>query len=306
MMTKKTVTLSFFAAAATMVSVWAAKPGPQLPPKQKKTQGPALGESKAVDEVKRLTDGQNSETDSQSTNDSGAVPDISISAAVVQAVKSTAITTTTTTATTSTTLKKKTSTPVAEKSKVDAPKTLKSEEPAQESTVLPQSRLWLVLDKKPELGFMSGWAFTRKELSTLVGDGFTYGFLAAQEIVPGVQAQIRMSGSHHREKTDTRKSSLNLFPFEVLAQFSRVHANFTLYVQPGLGGTGWNSKSVRLVDKYEQKAHGFDFMASGGFGFKYKTSESPWSIGADTSLAYVSGYFDNYFSRVLVYTTYQF
>jgi hypothetical protein len=139
-----------------------------------------------------------------------------------------------------------------------------------------------------------------------VGDGFAYGVMAAQEFQPQVQLQVRLTGSHHSEKNSFRKSSLNLFPFEVLLQFSKDHGPFRFYLQPGLGTALWFAKSERLVDARIQKNHGFDFMASGGLGMQYRLPNHPWRVGADMSLAYVSGYFDNYFSRILVYTSYQF
>jgi len=273
----------------------AASPVQQLPPKKKKaSQAENLGESAAVDEVKRMTEVGLGEEPADRANVTGAVAPVMISPAAVQSLGAESNTA---------------SAPDAKKAEADekvqvTSTELTSEKPAQAE--LPQSKLWLVLKKKPELGFMTGWAFARKELSTLVGDGFSYGFLAAQEIVPGVQGQLRVSGTHHREQTASRKSSLNLFPFEVLAQFSRQVGAVRFYVQPGLGGALWNSRSIRLIDQREKRAKGFDFMASGGLGFKYKMPEQPWSLGADASMAYVSGYFDNYFTRVLVYTTYQF
>jgi hypothetical protein len=275
------IALSFVSSAV------AREPVQQLPPKQKKSMSASeLGDSKAVDEVRRMT--EESKNLGPSTETSGAVPPITISPAIVQSIKA----------------KKKEEVPEPAKvSSVDLAPIKKPEAVAPEP---PQAKLWLVLDKKPELGFLTGWAFARKELATLVGDGFSYGFLAAQELHPGIQAQLRISGSHHREKDATSKSSLNLFPFEFLAQFAQTSGNLKFYVQPGLGGATWTSRSERLVDGRTQKANGFDFMASAGLGFKYKIQDNPWSVGADASMAYVSGYFDNYFSRVLVYSTYQF
>jgi|GEM_PF-2507011 len=288
----------FLIAAGIAVSA-DAQPATKLPPKQKKTpSAQELGESRAVDEVNRMTEKSAAANEAQSTETSGAVPPVMISPAVVNSLNSSAAASTST---------EKVVVKEEPKKEESAPKVSSVElEEKGGAPQLPQTRLWLVLDKKPELGFLTGWAFTRKELSTLVGDGFSYGFLAAQEIQPGIQAQLRISGSHHREEKSDRTSSLNLFPFEVLAQFSRAHGNLRFYVQPGMGGAAWAAKSVRLVDQREQKTKGFDFMASAGLGFKYKTKEVPWSLGADVSMAYVSGYFDNYFNRILVYTTYQF
>jgi hypothetical protein len=285
------LSLSFLLALGGIASAQAREPIQKLPPKQKKSASQAeLGDSKAVEEVRRMT--EDSGAMGPSTDTSGAVPPISISPAIVQSIEKPK----------QRNSEQKTPEP-AKVSSVDLGSSKKSEVVAPEP---PQAKLWLVLDKKPELGFLTGWAFARKELATLVGDGFSYGFLAAQEMHPGIQAQLRLSGSHHREKDATRKSSLNLFPFEFLAQFAQSAGNLKFYVQPGLGGAAWTSRSERLVDGRVQKANGFDFMASAGLGFKYKIQENPWSVGADASMAYVSGYFDNYFSRVLVYSTYQF
>jgi hypothetical protein len=289
-MSRRHLSLGLFLTVGFAASANAREPVQKLPPKQKKsTDTSELGDSKAVEEVRRMT--EESRNLGPSTDTSGAVPPITISPAIVQSIK------------------KPVEKPIektpepAKVSSVDLGSNKKSEAVAPEP---PQAKLWLVLDKKPELGFLTGWAFARKELATLVGDGFSYGFLAAQEMRPGIQAQLRLSGSHHREKDATRKSSLNLFPFEFLAQFAQSSGNLKFYVQPGLGGAAWTSRSERLVDGRTQKANGFDFMASAGLGFKYKIQENPWSVGADASMAYVSGYFDNYFSRVLVYSTYQF
>jgi hypothetical protein len=285
-MSRRHLSLGLLFAAGFVASAGAREPVQKLPPKQKKSTGNTeLGDSKAVEEVRRMTEA--SVDLGSSTDTSGAVPPITLSPAIVQTIQKPV---------------EKTPEP-AKVSSVDLSSTQKPEAVAPEP---PQARLWLVLDKKPELGFLTGWAFARKELATLVGDGFSYGFLAAQEMRPGIQAQLRVSGSHHREKNATSKTSLNLFPFEFLAQFAQSEGNLRFYVQPGLGGAAWTSRSERLVDSRTQKANGFDFMASAGLGFKYKIQDNPWSVGADASMAYVSGYFDNYFSRVLVYSTYQF
>lgn len=171
---------------------------------------------------------------------------------------------------------------------------------------IPLSRSIRVISPRPELGFATGWVFMRKDLANWVGDGFAYGVMASQELYPLIHIQLRLSGSHHNKEDAIRKSSLSLFPMEILGQFSRVLGNFRFYLQPGLGGALWYSKSERLVDNYTQKAKGFDFMASGGAGVQYIPSHLPWRFGIDASMSYVSGYFDNYFNRVLVYTTYQF
>lgn len=299
--------IGFLIVAGIVVSA-SARPTTKLPPKQGKPQNTEeLGESRAVDEVKRMTEKSAAENEAQSTETSGAVVPVMISPAVIKSLKSSSA------VSASRNENKDEKTPetfvIREEPKKEEPAPKVSAAELEEkggAPQLPQTRLWLILDKKPELGFLTGWAFTRKELSTLVGDGFSYGFLAAQEIEPGIQAQLRISGSHYRETTSDRTAALNLFPLEALAQFSRAYGNLRFYVQPGLGGAAWMAKSERLVDKREQKAKGFDFMASAGLGFKYKTKEVPWSLGADVSMAYVSGYFDNYFNRILVYTTYQF
>jgi len=278
------VMISLFCVGASF-----AAPPTKLPPKKPKNYSEKeLGESDAVKEVERIT-----QESTASTVTSGAVAPVVISggatASLVQKKKEEE--------------QKKKQAETASTTPSTEVLPVVEDQPVNET---PQSRLWLVLNKKPELGFTSGWVFTRKELSTLVGDGFSYGFLAAQELQPFIQLQLRVSGSHHRESNTARKSSLNLFPMEFLVQFSKEYGSFRFYVQPGLGSALWYSKSERLVDGYKQEAHGYDFMASGGLGAQYIVPDQPWRFGADASLSYVSGYFDNYFTRVLVYTSYQF
>jgi hypothetical protein len=285
------------------LSAWAAEPVRKLPPKKKNpSQGEALGESRAVEEARRMAE------EKQSTDISSAVPPILVSPTANDALESAKKSEDKVSAKASSSAAVVTGATTAATVGPEIPRAAKVEEDAsvRASSELPQSKLWFVLEKKPEFGFLAGWAFTRKELSTLVGDGFSYGFLGAQEIVPGIQGQIRLSGSHFNEKTETRRSSLNLFPFELLAQFSRSSGPVSFYLQPGLGGALWRTRSERLVDNRLQQAHGFDFMASAGLGFNLKLPESRWKVGADASMAYVSGYFDNYFSRILVYSSYQF
>jgi hypothetical protein len=266
-----------------------AQPATKLPPKKPKDKTERqLGESEAVKEVQRLT-----QESTESTEISGAVPPVSISSDATDSLVHSK--------------KKEEEEQKEEEQKKEGSKTSKAIQAKDLSAQKPPpSRLWLVLDKKPEFGFSSGWVFTRKELAKLVGGAWSYGFIGAQEFQPNIQAQVRLSGSHHRKSDSFRKSSLNLFPIDFLLQFSRKMGPFKIYVQPGLGAAAWFAKSERLVDSYVQKSKGFDFMASGGIGAQYLLADQPWRYGAEASLSYVSGYFDNYFTRVLVYTSYQF
>jgi hypothetical protein len=270
--------LTLLAASVTLTALLAgAQPGSRLPPRQTAPRSDkALGESSAVDEAKKMMESPQAAAGPAVLIRGDAAEELN------QQIEAAAV--------------------PPEEGSTETALEIKD----QSHREIPQSKLWLVLAKKPEMGFLSGWAFMRKELATIVGGGFTYGFLFSQELHPLIQAQVRLSGSHHREKGIDQKSSLNLFPVEFLAQFAREYGNLRFYVQPGLGGAFWSARSERLVDGYNQRAGGFDFMASGGLGLQYKIEQSPWRVGADASVAYVSGYFDNYFNRVLVYTSYQF
>ena len=252
-----------------------------LPPKKvEDSSEEALGQSEAVQEVNRLT--QDSETSSAT---SAAIAPIEISGQ---------------------TKKKK-----KKKDKINFYKKDKTgvKEAAPEDvadSAKPQSRYWLLLKERPEVGITSGWVFTHKELSSLAGGGYSFGLLVAQEINPRLQVQIRVGASHHKEEDSFKENTLWIVPVEVLAQFTREVGPLHVYVQPGLGGAFWSSRSQRVVDAYKETANGFDFLATAGAGAFYKFPEHDLKVGADYGWTYVSGNFDNYFSRVLAYASLKF
>lgn len=253
-----------------------------LPPKKSEaSKEEALGQSEAVQEVNRLT--QDSET---SSSTSAAIAPISVEGEEEGEQKQ---------AKDDINFYKKDQAGVKEAAPEEVVDSAK-----------PQSRYWLLLKERPEFGITSGWVFAHKELSNLAGDGYSFGLLVAQEINPRLQVQIRLGASHHREDDSFKENTLWIMPIEVLAQFTRQVGPVNLYVQPGLGGAYWNSRSQRVVDAYKETASGFDFLATVGAGAFYRFPEHDLKVGADYSLTYVSGNFDNYFSRVLAYATLKF
>lgn len=250
-----------------------------LPPKKPVKNEQALGSSQAVHEVNRLT-----QDSVDSTATSSAIAPVEVRPQKIEKKKK----------------KKKNEISYYKEEK----KKKKKEEPP--TTPTPQSRYWLLLEEKPEFGLISGWVFTQKDLATKVGDGFSFGMLMAQEINERLQLQLRISGSRHTEEDASTSRRLWIAPIEFVGQFSRKIGSVSFYLQPGLGTAAWFSEASRVVDGYSESAKGFDFLASGGIGAHMRMPDPKVRIGADYSISYVSGQFDNYFSRILVYATYQF
>ncbi len=260
-----------------------------LPPKKPLTKENALGEGAAVVDPNRL-----SQDSPENTETSGAIAPVIINSKVIQDLRKNQ----------------------EDKVNISVDKSLQEidsipvasvgEASTTPEVATTESRYWMVFPKKPELAFISGWAFTHKDLAALAGSGFAFGVMGAQEINERMQIQFRLSASHHAEDNSSRQNRLWIIPMEVLVQFTKKIGNFIAYVQPGLGTAAWFSESTRTVDLYSETSHGYDFMASGGIGVKYTIPEMAWTFGADYSLSYISGYFDNYLSRIMLYSSYQF
>jgi len=295
MTTKRYSRARYFTGLVALLCVcataYAAKNNSKLPPRQKQTKEDALGDSEAMKEVNRLT-----QDEPENTEMSGALAPVTISTTVIKDLRKSEE---------EAKKNKESKTEVTVQKLDEIPKESEGEPPVPTADA-PEVKYWRFFKKKPELGFMTGWAFTHKDLATLAGSGFAFGLMGTQEIDEKLQVQVRLNASHHTKDETSRRNRLWIVPTEILMLFTKQVGEIIFYVQPGLGAAYWNSSSARTVDGYTETAHGFDFMASGGVGLKYRIPNQDWKVGADYSFAYVSGYFDNYFSRIMVYSSYQF